>query len=42
MWLSMMWYEEDYVVKDLPVDELSDANQHRLTTFGDNESITEL
>lgn len=40
--LKRMWYEEDYVVKDLPVDELSDANQHRLTTFGDNESITEL
>jgi len=40
--LKRMLYDEDYVVKDLPVDELSDANQHRLTTFGDNESITEL
>lgn len=40
--LKRMWYEEDYVVKDLSVDKLSDANQHRLTTFGDNESITEL
>lgn len=40
--LKKMMYDENYVVKDLPVDELSDANQHRLTTFGDNESITEL
>lgn len=40
--LEWMMYEEYYVVKDLSVDELSDANQHRLTTFGDNESITEL
>lgn len=40
--LEWMMYDEDYVVKDLPVDELSDANQYRLTTFGDNESIKEL
>lgn len=40
--LKRMWYDENYVVKDLPVDKLSDANQYRLTTFGDNESITEL
>ena len=40
--LKKMMYEENYVVNDLSVDKLSDANQHRLTTFGDNESITEL
>ena len=40
--LKKMMYEENYVVKDLSVDKLSDANQDRLTTFGDNESITEL
>ena len=40
--LKKMMYEENYVVNDLSVDKLSDVNQCRLTTFGDNESITEL